>query len=217
MVVFTRGGRLGSAGQASALRMSLISQVSEIRRLAVVGILIQLTTALLSATPIDLNDFFADPPVSVAPDGFSATLAEDAALGFVLLSNDPSLGDPNVILPAPGIFLRFDYAFLHGLGEADEFGAFVIDAATGLSAGPAFELFTQSSTAGSVAFNLTPLTGQTLGLQFQLSSLPGDSGLGSTATVSNVRLDPIPEPSAIALVLSGLLLVGWHSRYPLRR
>ena len=161
----------------------------------------------LPATPIDLNDFFADPTVTVSADGSSATLAEDQALGFVLLSNDPGLGDPNVIVPGPAITLLFQFDFVEGPGETDEFGAFVIDAATGFSAGPSFEFFAQSSSSGTVAFDLTSLVGKTLGLQFQLSALPGDSGLLSTATVSEVRLQPVPEPSTSLLFASALLLM----------
>ena len=161
----------------------------------------------LVAAPIDLNDFFADPTVTVAADGSAAALQEDPNLGAVLLSNDPGFGDPQVVFPAAGLLLLFNYDFIEGSGEADELGAFVIDAATGLSAGPSFEFFTQSSGSGTVAFDLTSLVGQTLGLQFQLSALPGDSGLSSIATVSQVRLEPVPEPSTTFLFASGFLLM----------
>ena len=121
-------------------------------------------------TPIDLNDFFADPTVTVAPDGNSASLQEDPALSVVLLSNNPGLGDPNVVIPGPGTSLIFDFVFSEPVNNDDEFGAFVIDAATGLSAGPAFEFFTQVSSLGTVTFDISSLVGQTLGLQFQLAA-----------------------------------------------
>src|SRR5262245_41654844 len=93
------------------------------------------------AVPINLNNFFADPTVIVAPDGLSAVLTEDPVTGFVLLSNDPGFGDPNFIIPGLGVSLAFDFAFAKaGLGSNDEFAAFIIDANTGSSVGTGFEL-----------------------------------------------------------------------------
>ena len=73
------------------------------------------------ATPIDLNDFLADPEVAVAPDGTSAVLSESAFVSQVRLSNDPFAGDPEVIVAAPSTFLRFEYDFVEGPGDDDEF------------------------------------------------------------------------------------------------
>ena len=88
----------------------------------------------------------------------------------------------------------------------------------GLSPGPAFEFFTDSSSTGTVSFDLTSLTGETLGLQFQLSALFSDTGFDSTLTVSNVRLEQsgapaVPEPMSLAVwaVLCCTAAVG--SRY----
>lgn len=157
-----------------------------------------------NATLIDLNDFFADPTVTVSADGSSALIEEDPTFSPVLLQNDPGLGDPNVIIPGPGIFLSFYYEFDEPFENEDEFGAFVIDATDGLSVGPAYEFFTRTDGTGSVSFDLTDLTGKTLGLQFQLLALPSDGGFDSTVTVSNVTLAPVPEPATILLFGSGL-------------
>jgi hypothetical protein len=169
-----------------------------------------------SATLINLNDFTKDPTVTVAVDGSSAVIAEDSALSVVLLSNNPALGDPNVIFPASGLTLLFDYAFVQPPpNNQDEFGAFVVDAASGGSAGSAFEFFTQTASSGTVGFDLSSLASSTIGLQFQLSALPGDAALDSTVTISNVRLEALAvlEPGSGSLILAGLcgmVLVKLH-------
>ena len=157
------------------------------------------------AVPINLNDFFffAGDPVTIAPDGSSATIGELDGVSPVLLSNDPGLGDPQVIIAASGVSLIFDYNFVEGSGSNDEFEAFILDS-TGASAGTGFEFFTQSTSSGTVSFDLSGLTGEPIiGLQFQLSALSGDADLNSIVTVSNVRLESpavIPEPSSIHLM-----------------
>lgn len=160
------------------------------------------------AGQIDLNDFFADPSVTVAPDGSLALIAEDSDpfVDFVLLVNDPGFGDPNVIIPGPGTLLSFDYVLATGLGNLEEFSAFVLDAATGLSAGPAYEFFTQIASTGTVSFDISGLTGSTLGFQFSLESLVGDAASTTTVTVSDLRLTQaqVPAPSVPLLMLIGL-------------
>lgn len=164
-----------------------------------------------SASAIDLNDFTKDPTVTVAVDGSSAVMAEDSTLSPVLLANDPGLGDPNIISPASGLALMFDYVFVEPAPDnLDEFGAFVVDSATGGSAGNAYEFFIQAAGSGTVSFDLSGLVGSTIGLQFQLSALPGDAALTSTVTISNVRLEPlaVPEPGSGWLILGGLCGLG---------
>ena len=165
---------------------------------------------LASADLIDLNDFFKDPTVTVSPDGSSADFTEDAFLIAVLLSNDPGLGDTEVIfaeIGGVGQILSFDFDFSEPIDNDDEFGAFIIDGATGASVGSSFEFFTQVTSSGTVSFDLSSLSGtafEPLGLQFQLSSLFGDGSLTSALTVSNVKLTPVPIPSAVLLTGLGL-------------
>lgn len=182
---------------------------------SLLGIFLAVSVQAMS-TPIDLNDFFADPTVTVSVDGTSATFTEDALFSAVLLSNDPGLGDPNVILPGPGVRLVFDFLFDEpGTPSVndDEFSGFLIDASTGTSVGPAFEFFIRDSATGTVQIDLSSLTGMTLGLQFQLSMLFGDVDLDSTLTVSNLHLvqpEAIPEPTDIALLTVGALFTGFQ-------
>jgi hypothetical protein len=167
--------------------------------------------AVFSATvQINLNDFSPiDPsdPVIISADGSSATISEDSALFSVILVNDPFFGDPNVILPGASVSLKFDFNFDEPVANSDEFGAFLFDAETGFTPDPAssFEFFTESPGSGTISFDLSSLTALTLGLQFQLSSLPGDAGFDSSVIISNVRLVTIPIPSAILLFGSALI------------
>ena len=158
--------------------------------------------------PIDLNDFFADPTVTVSTDGSSAFLEEDPGFFSVILSNDPGLGEPNVILPGAGVSLSFAYDFVDATGEGDEFGAFLIDADTGSSIN-GFEFFSGDSGAGTIEFDLSSLVGLTLGLEFQLNSLVNDIDFDSFARVSNVQLETqipsVPEPSSLLLLFMSMV------------
>jgi hypothetical protein len=59
---------------------------------------------------------------------------------------------------------------------------------------------------------VTP-AGVPVGLQFQLSTLFGDSLLDSTATISDVRTETIvPEPAMILLVALGAAFALLHRR-----
>lgn len=164
----------------------------------------------VQAASVDLNNFFADPTVTVAVDGSSALLKEDPGFAEVLLADDPGLGDPEVIVAAPGTGLFFDYVFEEAGGEDDRVFAYLLEGATGNSLGPAFEFFTDTTSSGTVALDLSSLTGTQLGLSFALQSGPADSGYNSTLTISNVRLDAlttVPLPAAIVNMLVGLVIL----------
>ena len=165
-----------------------------------------------SAVMIDLNDFFADPTVTVAADGSTAFFEEDPDFFLVSLVNDPWFGDPDVIIPGPDQILSFDYDFmLGGPDDVDEFFAYVLDASTGLSVGSAFEFLVDVTSSGSVSFDLSSLAGLTLGLSFELASLD-DFDFGSTLLISNLDISPasteVPEPGTLGLLFAGLLLGG---------
>lgn len=159
---------------------------------------------------IDLNDFFADPEVTVTGNGNQAAFVESQSLSRVILENDPGFGDPVVIVAAPDRILAFDYAFDEPARNSDEFFAVLSDATSGLSLGSAFEFLTTDTAAGTVEFDLSTLVGTTLGLSFQLVSLNGDSAFTSELTVENVRLiDPdavnvVPLPAAGWMLLAGV-------------
>jgi hypothetical protein len=121
------------------------------------------------------------------------------------------------VIPDPGAWLSFDYAFVEGAASDDEFGFFLFDA-TGGSILFGFDFYTDAPGAGSIAFNLTPLSGLTLGLQFQLSALLNDADFDSQVTVSNVRVGVVPEPATLTLfVLSGGVAFSGAIRRRLQR
>ena len=173
------------------------------------------------AGPIDLNDFFADPTVTVAADGSSAFFVEDPGFFSVILSNDPGFGDPNVIIPADGTTLSFDFDFLEAAGNDDEFFASLIDGATGLAIS-GFDFFTSDTSSGTVEFDLSSLVGQILGMQFSLDSF--DNLFDSTLTISNVSLNQlvteppstVPEPGGLALFGIGFALLSFTRRKRLK-
>lgn len=169
----------------------------------------------LQATPVNLNNFFADPTVTVATDGSSALLSEDPPFSEVNLANDPGLGDSQVIIAAPGIGLFFDYTFVEGVGEDDSMFVFLLDGSTGNSVGPMFSVFVDTTSSGTAIFDLTSLTGTSPGLVFSLQSGLADTNFNSTLTISNVHLDPVtavPVPVAIANMVMGLGMLGMFAR-----
>lgn len=173
------------------------------------------------AVAIDLNDFFFFPgdPVIVSADGSTATIGETSGVSPIILANDPGLGDPEVIIAGNNVGLQFDFTFTEGVGEDSAFSAFILDASTGTSVGPGFNFLANSSSSGTVLFDLTTLVGLTLGLEFDLFSFeaPALALTGSSVVISNVSLEslvapeviPIP-PAPLLMGLSGLLLLLVH-------
>lgn len=193
--------------------------------LAVLGsamLLLGAREAPAALIPLSFHDFYADPSVTVTPDGSAALMAEDPALSFVLLANDPFFGSPPIVAAGLGTRLLFDYVFAEAAGEDDQFRAFVFDSATGVTAA-GLEFLTAEPGNGTVAFDLSGLVGLTLGMQFELASLFGDTGLGSSAGIANLRLETpepigVPEPSTLALWMAALLssTVAARRRRPAR-
>ncbi|XOV90468.1 MAG: hypothetical protein ACFHX7_11435 [Pseudomonadota bacterium] len=166
-------------------------------------------SASATTIPLDLNDFFSlDPEVTIVSPG-EATMTDSAYVSVVTLTNDPWV-DPNIIIPAIDRTLTFDFEFLQGAGNVDEFAAYLFDADYGPLLGVLDSVLFDASASGTVSFDLSSWTGLMLGLQFELY----DPGIetGSSLVISNLALnDPgvasVPAPGGLALLLAGLVLL----------
>lgn len=179
--------------------------------------------ATAASIPIDLNNFvpFPDDPapnekVKIASDGSSADFKESIDSAIVLLTNDPFVGDPFVIVPGPSTFLTFDFTFDKATQDEDTFSAYLFLAQDGPLSGVLDQFSVSNTQAGTVNFDLSDyVAGQevlVLGLQFELFDLTGGS-LDSTATISNLALTQVvPIPAAIWLFGSGLLALTGIAR-----
>lgn len=176
----------------------------------VAGLLLVCGQAL--AVPIDLNDFYADPTVTVSADGSSALMLEDPFLSTVLLSNDPFYGDPGVFFSTDSATLTFDYSFSEPAGNDDQFYVWLFDPVTHTvlrdTHGNALSFSIADSGSGTVTWDIlgADFLGSSvgMGMEFQLNANIGDPDLTSVVTVSDVQTNPVPEPATLFLVGSGL-------------
>ncbi len=182
--------------------MSWYPILQPIVRLSLLGLVLACPSSALAAT-VDLSRFDADPGVTIASLGRSAILREDPPFGVVALINDPGAGGERLIVPAAGASLSLDYQFDQGPGGRDQFSVRLIDALTGRSLGPDWELVTQVSSAGPVSFDLSRLEGRECGLVFELLRLPGDATLDSVARIRDLTLTGVPRPQPIPVAGAG--------------
>jgi hypothetical protein len=171
------------------------------------------SSAAHAGTPISLTDFSGESEVTVSGNGGSASFVEVGSSSFVRLTNDPYVGDAEVIVPGASTALSFDYTFDEAPGSDDEFSAvlFTSGAGGGPYHGKLVRKTIPSTQSGTMTFDLSPYVGQSLGLEFEMLDLPGgDDTTNSTLTVSNVM---VPEPSLWMSIASGCAgLLALHRR-----
>jgi len=168
------------------------------RRILFTALLVSLFCGAAAAIPIDLTTFTADPDydVFVSPDGSYSTIYEDPDLSSVWLYHDA--------LDVTGMLtLTFSYDFVEGEGNDDVLDAYLYDSGIGPSAVLA-EVFVEETGFGTITWELADLDMSIVGLEFDLNAY--DLAADSYATISNLALTPIPEPSS--LLLLGATLLG---------
>lgn len=159
------------------------------------------------ATPILLDNFFADTSVTLSANSVSAIIEESTNFPSTLLSNDPFLGDPEVIIASPDSLLTMDIEFLEGVNEDDEFRITLFNAS---DFSLLDEFFSDATINKVVEFELSDYIGTTLGLQFELRSF--DNLFNSVVNINSVNIvstipTNIPEPPSLLLYFSFLAIM----------
>lgn len=165
---------------------------------------------------IDLNTFGTEGVVDIVTDGSSATLGLDE-YGYSVLQNDPAYvtTDTGISISADTTLLSFSFGFDEADNSETTFSWWLTDA-DGDSLSTFYDDISES-TSGRVTLNLSEYIGQTLGMTFQLYEFAIDANdnylTGSTATISDFQLTPVPIPGAAILFCSGMVaLFGMRKR-----
>ena len=197
-----------SAQHKNRAVLAEIKRTYEMKRITSFLSVLLLTLSLPAfSTPINLNDFFAGPSITIANNGLSALMHEDAMLATVLLANDPSYGDPEVIIAGNKSILTLNFDFTEGFFNDDELVVSLFDA----NSFTILETFSShESIVTSLIFDLSSYIGTTLGFQIELRSF--DSLFDSTVNISALTLsseqsNQIPEPNGLMILCAALLLL----------
>lgn len=174
------------------------------------------------AIPVDLSAFDLiddDDIVYFGPDNSSAIIYEDI-IGNAPYDTSTGLGpvtllDRDLPIPSDALSLTFDYELTVAPGNEDHFDFYFDDLSSpsdwfgGHNNSPAADLIF----AGTITKDLTGFAGGDLGIAFALNYGNSDLGLESFLTISNVEINPVPEPATLLLLGSGILaMIGYKKR-----
>jgi hypothetical protein len=158
--------------------------------------------AIFSATnvfaiPVDLSSFgMIDDTVTIfGPDNSFASIAEDPFWAPV------GLWESDFPIPADALTLTFSYELVVAPNNEDYFDFYFGDLSGPSDSFGGYE----DIYAGMVTKDLTGFAGNTLPLAFALNYGWSDWGYDSVLTISNVKINPIPEPATLLLVSAGLI------------
>lgn len=176
-----------------------------ITALAVAALLL-LSAAAEAGTISFTGNFRKDLTVDISASGTKATFKQDdkrTAPYWVELINDPSAGDPAVIVGGNGSLI-FDYDLYQlSPGNTEDFVAVLLSGSTGVPVGAPYQFKAFMASQGTVSWDLSALTGKTLGVAFYMRVHSDSEPSSGHLVVSNLHRTPAP-----AAFLSGLALLG---------
>lgn len=153
------------------------------------------------AIPVDLNNFnILGPTVSIAADGSSAIISEDSQFAPVGIKNE------DFFIPADAQSLSFDYRLVVAPYNEDYFDFYFGDLSAplvwfgGYNDGPEDLIY-----SGTIDTALYSYEENSQPIAFALSYGWLDVGYETVLTISNVQINPVPEPATLLLTACGLL------------
>lgn len=192
-------------------------------RSTVFGLALLLAATAASAgtiIPFSSSGFSHDNNVRVpSPPDTLAVFKQSTSSNVVALWNDPSPTSAHqpLIVAQKRMILLFDYVlYEHGTdtGNAEQIWAGITDITDGTALGGQYQFKADMFTSGTVAFDLSDLVGQTVGIRFEMRPHPTTLDVLSNGhlNVSNLRTTIVPVPAASLLALPPLCaLLIWRA------
>ena len=155
------------------------------------------------AIPVDLSAFERGQnvpmaAVDIASDGSSATFYEDSIAPI-------SLENESFFIPSDALTLSFDYNLVVAADNEDYFDFYIELDEYGYNKLAFWDGGHEGTYTDTFSYDLTDLRGSTVPVIFDLMYGWDDVGYESILKISNVEINPIPEPATLLLVSAGLI------------